>query len=324
MDRTIANHSIYGEYKKPEDKVTAALLQVLHYGGHKIVCSVFDDIDLPSNDINVLTQIKEKDSNSIPDGVVSCDCKYKIYIESKIVQNAVVDSNEHAKEQLSSHSKLSKPNDAQWMIYVTPDKDRPQLLNAHQDIIWINWQTVVERLKGYETTDGLINFLIEQFCIYVDHIVFSKNMKHHKSKSMIFDPEEDKNQRVIIVGGAWGEEVALNYGFYACQSGRFFLPAKYLAFYHKKRIRYLFEIIEDPIESTILSKELVGNKYLTNKEPGYDNTPRKFFRLQKCKEFCPKIENDTKDKHGKPCAFTYNQRYTTYDAIIDAKKTSDL
>ena len=76
MAKTISNQAIFGEYKNPEDKVTAALLQVLHYGGHKIVCSVFDDIDLPSNDINVSPQVTEDGSR--PDGVVFCDCNYKI------------------------------------------------------------------------------------------------------------------------------------------------------------------------------------------------------------------------------------------------------
>ena len=35
-------------------------------------------------------------------------------------------------------------------------------------------------------------------------------------------------------------------------------------------------------------------------------------------------KNDTVDKNGKPCAFTYNQRYTTYSAIMNASKTSEL
>lgn len=319
MKKNIADQSVFSEYKKNEDKVTAALLQVLHYGGQKIVCSVFDDIDIPSNDINVSPQVSEDESR--PDGVVSCDCKYKIYIESKIVDNAL--KTDHGRKQLEANKKLSLPNDGQWMIYVTPDKTKPTELESVTGVIWMNWQSVVDKLTSYETTDTLVNFLINQFCLFVNHLVFNKaTISYNGFLSVDFKADVDQN--VIIVGGAWGEEVALNYNFYACQEGRFFHPSKYIAFYHKNRIKNLFEIIGDPIESIVMDKDLVGDKYLVEKEPGYDKRPRKFFKLKHVRTFNPVIENDTVDKNGNRCAFTYNQRYTTFDAIIKAKKTSEL
>lgn len=239
MVKKISEQSIFSEYKKSEDKVTAALLQVLHYGGHNIVCSLFEDIDLPSNEINVSPQVVEDESR--PDGVVSCDCKYKIFIESKIFSDAF--NSVHGKKQLEANKKLSSPNDAQWVVYITPDERKPQELEAASEIIWINWQKIVEKLRGYETSDNLVKFLIDQFCIYVDHIVFGNKgrLSNHGALSSI--EMLDKDQRVIIVGGAWGEDVALKYHFYACQEGRYFLPAKYIAFYHKNRIQNIFEIV---------------------------------------------------------------------------------
>ena len=220
---------------------------------------------------------------------------------------------------------MSSPNDAIWMVYVTPDETIPNELNGVSEIIWINWQTIVEKLKGYETSDNLVGFLIEQFCLFVDHIVFRNNGKVSNSVITYSDEiESGKDKRVIIVGGAWGEDVALEYGFYACQEGRYFHPAKYMAFYHKNRIENLFEIEETPIESICLTPDLVGEKYFQIKEPNYDNKPRKYFKLRHIKRFAPVIVNDTLDKNGKPCAFTYNQRYTTYDAIVSASKTSEL
>lgn len=319
MNRNISEQAVYGEYKKTEDKVTAALLQVLHYGGHNIVCSLFEDIDLPSNEINVCPQVKE--DKSVPDGAVSCECRYKIYIESKIVPNAL--NSEQGKKQLEANKKLSNPNDAQWVVYITSDKDKPQELETVPGMIWVNWQTIVERLKGYETSDNLVRFLIEQFCLYVDHLVFKNNGKSSNHDVLSSMEALDKDQRVIIVGGAWGEDVALEYDFYACQEGRYFLPAKYIAFYHKNRIQNIFEI-ESIIESTCLTEDLVGQEYLTRKEPNYNQKPRKFFKLKHHHTFNPEIKNDTFDKNGKPCAFTYNQRYTTYDAIMRATKTSEL
>ena len=262
MAKNITNQAIFGEYKNQEDKVTAALLQVLHYGGHQIVCSIFDGIDLPSNDINVSPQVAEDDSR--PDGVVSCDCKYTIYIESKIMRNAI--NNAHGKKQLDANKKLFSPNDAIWVIYITPDETIPNELKNIPEIIWINWQTVVEKLKGYETSDNLVNFLIDQFCLFVDHIVFQKRgVVSNKGVSFSSDIESDKDQRVIIVGGAWGEDVALKYGFYACQEGRFFLPAKYIAFYHKNRIKNIFEIEGDPKDSVCLTPDLVSAQNVQEK-----------------------------------------------------------
>lgn len=209
MVKKISEQSIFSEYKKSEDKVTAALLQVLHYGGHNIVCSLFEDIDLPSNEINVSPQVVEDESR--PDGVVSCDCKYKIFIESKIFLDAF--NSVHGKKQLEANKKLSSPNDAQWFVYITPDERKPQELEAASEIIWINWQKIVEKLRGYETSDNLVKFLIDQFCIYVDHIVFGNKgrLSNHGALSSI--EMLDKDQRVIIVGGAWGEDVALKYHF---------------------------------------------------------------------------------------------------------------
>lgn len=321
MSKTISNQAIFGEYKKPEDKVTAALLQILHYGGHKIVCCIFDGIDLPSNDINVCPQVTEDESR--PDGFVSCDCKYKIYIESKITRNAL--NTGPGKKQLNANKKLSSPNDAQWVIYITPDEIIPKELNGVSEIIWINWQTVVDRLKGYDTKDNLVKFLIDQFCIFVDHLVFQNRGAVYENGLLISGNEVlDANNRVIIVGGHWGEDVALKYKFYACQNGRYFLPAKYLAFYTNNRIKYLFEITDDPKDDVILTKENVGDKYFQEKEPNYNKEPRKFFKLKLVRTFDPVIDNDIKDKNGNNCAFTYNQRYTTYDKIMKAKKTSEL
>lgn len=320
MAKTISNQAIFGEYKNPEDKVTAALLQVLHYGGHRIVCSVFDDIDLPSNDINVLPQVQGNGSR--PDGYVSCDCKYTIYIESKISRKAL--RSKQAATQLAANRKLYKPNDAQYVIYITPDDKIPNELQNVPEIIWTNWQTVVDRLKGYDTQDPLVKFLIEQFCLFVDHIVYQGKKAVSANSNSITAAIPGKDKRVIVVGGSWAEDVALNYGFYGCQEGRFFLPAKYMAFYHKNRIKFLFEIEGDPIESVVLDANLVGAQYFQKKDPNYSGDPCKYFKLKRIHEFNPEIPNDIKDTNGKPYPYTYKQRYTTYDAIMKAKKTSEL
>ena len=56
MSREIKDISAFGEYKKPEDRVTAALLHVLNAGGQPVVERLFGDLfDLPNNDINIIS-----------------------------------------------------------------------------------------------------------------------------------------------------------------------------------------------------------------------------------------------------------------------------
>ena len=132
-------------------------------------------------------------------------------------------------------------------------------------------------------------------------------------------------QSVIIVGGHFSENVALNYGFYACQPNRKFRPSKYLAFYHQNRIKYLFEIIGNVKESVDIQKEpSVQKAYFSDFEPNYKPEPRKFFKLKLHTTFKKEIKNDKTDKNGKPTAFVQGQTYTTFDKITKASKTSDL
>lgn len=319
----VKNKSIFGEYSKDEDRVTTALLQILHYGGHELVDYVFPECFLPSNAINVNSQVVNVSSR--PDGEISCDCHYHIFIESKIVTNAM--KNQHEKTQLANHKLLVSPGSSKWLVYITPDENCPASLENLPDVIWVNWSTIIERLDGFPNNDNLLQFLINQFKLLVEHVVYEKQGYHISNRGLMFSEEERDaaNKRVIIVGGAWGENVALKYGFYACQEGRFFKPAKYLAFCFRNRIQYLFEIVGNPQDSVNLKKITdIDPEYFVSEDPNYDESPRKYFNLKKIHEFIPVIQNDSRDKNNKPCAFVQRQTYTEYDVIMKAKKTSEL
>lgn len=321
--KSISNQSIFGEYKKPEDRVTAALLHVIQVGGQMVVDRLFGDyFDIPSNEINVIPQSYQKHSN--PDGEVSCDSKYNIFIESKIVPNAI---NE---KQLMGHMALTNPAQSRFLIYLTPDPVKPMLLQKFM-VEWMNWEAVLEKLAEIVAeglASELLKYLIDQFVLLVKHLVLEKKQKVCSTDVVCdyYNYDEDRDQRVIIVGGSWGEDVALKYSVYVCQPYRYFKPARYIAFYHHNRIKYLFEIIGTPIESVDLRsiKNLVKSDYFTIKEPHYAGDPRKHFKLELVHEFNPEIVNDKISKNRTPCAFTQKQAYTTYKKIMKAKKTSQL
>jgi hypothetical protein len=122
-----------------------------------------------------------------------------------------------------------------------------------------------------------------------------------------------------VLAGKYAEPIALNDHMYICQNDRSFQPSRYIAFVHEGVIRYLFEIVAGPYtectaENTPILKTLQG----------YENAVYQIMYLKKVADIGP-IQNDTRDKNGKLIAFTYgSNRYTTYESIMKAHKTSEL
>ena len=167
MEKSITDISIFGEYKQPENRVTAALLHILHLGGQPVVQRLFGDLfDIPSNSINVAPQVKKE--GSVPDGVISCDCKYSIFIESKIACNAINET------QLDNHCKLSNPAENKYLCYITPDTSKPQALFA-LSVEWLSWKDVIETLLGMIAdglVDAVLSYFIKEFVKLVKHLVY--------------------------------------------------------------------------------------------------------------------------------------------------------
>ena len=307
--RDISNRSIFGEYKQKENRITAALLHILKLGNESLINFILDKVDynLPESEILVETQVKANET--IPDGVLSCNFNFRILIESKIRVNEI------NTQQLQGHKKYlngNKCSENDRLIYITPDPIKPPLLT--NDEIWFNWKQVVDNLKEYLTTDkyitknDLLEYLIEQFELLIEN-------------ENLVDYSED---RVIVVGGVWGEDVALKYGFYACQNNRYFKPSKYLTFAFKNRIQYLFEIKGDVKNNINLFDENIDPNYFKSIDANYNGEKREFFYLKLVKTFDPPIINDNIDHKGRRCAFVQRQTYTTYEKIISATKTSEL
>ena len=317
-------------YRVDENKVTSAFLQILHYAGHDLVSYLLGECDLPSNEINVESQVYNAQTVSRPDGLISCDCCYKIYVESKIQPDAL--DNERDKKQLQEHLKLLGSSGV-WLIYLTPDDSQPACLNNHKNLIWFGWKDLLARLQDYQTEDKLVLFLIEQFEMILERLVLCRNNRacSRKQKDGLDVCEEEDgisaDDRVIIVGGRWGEDVTLKYHFYACQPNRYFKEARYMAFCYQNRIKYLFEITETPLEAVHIENDayVLGTGYFKdNAEPNYQPEDRKLFKLKRVEDYNGEIRNDQKDKNGNICAFVQRQRYTTIDKFRQAEKTSQL
>jgi len=296
--KSIAYQSIFGEYHKEEDRVTAALLQILRIGGPDLMNAVFDDFDI-SFDAEVNSQVKGE-TKSRPDGELKA--KYHLLIESKIRKWT---SSSHNLAQLKNHVNLSRIEGAS-LLYITADDKKPTDIAKYPEVFWTNWQEVVLRLKKFKSdfNNDVMSFLASQFEMLIDNIVFSK----HDGMS--------KANRVIIVGGHSAEGIAYQYHFYSCQPDRTFRDASYIAFYHQKRIIYVFKIKTKQDVSSLedVRSKIPMNYTLTDE----DKKPHTFFELEPAEI----LNNMVVHKQAGP--FVQRQRYTSIEKLRKAACTDDL
>ena len=310
----IHEKSIFGGYKRLEDQATAALLHILDMGGPHMVEYVFEDSLASGNFDGYIISSQTDHGTSRPDGEILAD--YHLLIESKIDEWRV---NDHNLKQLKNHLNNAKKSKA-ILIYILNQTDIPKSIS--DKCFYTTWDEVIKRLRDFVEqrtyfNKELMNYLIVQ----LDLLVRSKPQKRTSWKDI------PRDQRVVIVGGSWGEDVALNYGFYACQYNRNFQSPSYIAFYHKKRIKYVFKIVNHGyFENINKAKDKFGfdfKDYFQSKEPTYagktkEEQRRQFFVLEKVEDFHSEIA------HEETYAYVQKQRYTSIEALKQAKTTKDL
>ncbi|MBM0657604.1 hypothetical protein JMN12_13840 [Capnocytophaga genosp. AHN8471] len=314
----IENHSIFGSYSQNENRVTAALLQILKIGGTEFISDFIasiEEVEFPSKEINITTQTGEE--NNVYDGLLECDFSFRIFIESKIGNNKV------DKKQLNGLIQNAQLHPKTYIIYITSDSKKPQILkdkvNDVERLFWINWKRVNDILKNeiVKPESEVLSFLITEFEKLLEEF------------NLLDKPEE----RVQIAAGGFGENIAEKYLFYACQNERSSKESGYLAFYHKKAIKSLFKI-ENVKDNTDLNEEAKNNEkvaqYLKERDTTYRGDRRKFYLLRKVipedigKKELPQI-NIIHKGEGRGKAYTMGvYRYTTIDKFLKAETTTDL
>lgn len=305
----IEDQAVFGCYSQSENKVTLALLKVLERAkGDALLRNLIEEADgedLPDNNILLESQVTDTAEHSIPDGKISCQYAFQYFIESKLSEDIPA-------KQLQQHLEAVRKTPNAHLIYITQHSQRPKELMEHKDVLWTNWTKVTECLRSYEddNNDPVLKYLIEQFELFV-------------RSNNVYD---DSENRVLIVGGNFAEDVALKYNFYACQANRSFRNTGYIAFLRKKKISYLFKIVGEVKDAVNLREEpsIVPPSYFDEVELDYQGTPHKLFKLERVEEFAGPIIDDSVDKNGKHCAFVQRQGYTTLDQFMNAKVTSDL
>lgn len=303
----IQDISIFGEYKQPENRVTAAFLQICKIGGESLIRYYLNklSLSLPSSEIDIETQVKE--GGSIPDGRLSSTFTFNLYVESKVKSNSINFA------QLGEHQKTIKSR-TDYLLYLTPDSNRPKL---PESVYWANWEDTLFWFNDYlqtneDETNQVLEFLIQNFNTLLDNMGLL-------GKKWNFD-----NENVIVLAGAWAESIALKYHCYICQNKRSFKSAKYLSFFNNNQVSYVFEIETEPEDDVDLREKGKLKEFLQDQEPNYSGDRKKVIFLKPGTPIGP-IINDKRDKNGNLCPFTYGQpRYTTYHKLVKATKTSEL
>jgi hypothetical protein len=308
MPKRIEELSIFGEYKQPENRLTAAFLQICKVGGEELIrhLSHLLGFELPESEVAIFSQVPGEES--APDGLLESNFAFRLFIESKVEKKAV------NPKQLAGHKgQIEKETD--FLVYLTPDEEKPSALS---DVYWANWGRVVEELDEYIQNPKVEN--LELLVFLVDHfktLVTNMNLAGGR-----WIPDD---KQAMILAGSRAEDVALRYSHYICQNKRGFRPSKYVAFYNNSRIQYLFEIIEPPKDDVDLAHVPELGDYLQRVGQDYEpGTLAKVFKIKFLQEVGP-IINDTTDRNGNPCPYTYGQpRYTTLDRLKRASRTSEL
>lgn len=305
--KNIEEMSIFGEYTQSENKLTAAVLQLLKIGSEKLIRLVSDSakIVLPSSEINIYSQ--PTGEGSTPDGLLESSFTFKIYIESKL-------STEISEKQLSNHLDLIK--DETHLLYLTNHETRPKILP--EKVLWLSWDQITDIFDEYCKNDDveLFEFLFRHFLVLKENLVLT----NQKWNQII------NNNQVLILAGSHAESFALKHLIYFCQNNRKFKPSEYMAFYNNGEISHLFKIVTPP-----------ENNKKTNDLNQYDSIDPKttllfsqdkekqVFKLELVNSLETPIINDKKNKNGHPCPYTYGSpRYTTLNKFKNAKYTSQL
>lgn len=298
----IQNTSIFGVYQKNENRVTAAFLHLLQIGREQLISYLFSEKleNFPTSEITIDTQTAN--GRNIADGVISCGFTFRLKIESKL--SGTIDE-----DQLKRYKEGLKPNE--YLVYLVKTAPKQDVLN---DTPYFTWSELSDKLNDYisdKKPSEIEKYLIEQFLLMLENLNLIDN---HKT-------------RVIVVAGSFGEKIAQEFGFYACQNHRFFKKAKYIAFYHSKRINTMYEIEEGyPQDDVRLRDQEIPEAFFEKYGSHYsDEVNNEFFRLKGENLLADRmISHEKINGNGRIGAFTQGQRYVTLGSILSAKNTDEL
>ncbi len=161
--------NIFDQYTQTENHLTNSLLLVFNHN-RILMDNVLrrNGIKLTGKQVNLLSQIaprKHADKSSVPDAYIYTeDCGFCVGIETKIEQGAL------RGEQLIGHLSQLAEYDHSFLLVLTPDEDKPQIIRKlelnHRNLRFISWIDLIKMMieMGPDKKKNPVGaFVYEQF-----------------------------------------------------------------------------------------------------------------------------------------------------------------
>ncbi|MGV9860932.1 hypothetical protein ACWDTD_20085 [Gordonia sp. NPDC003425] len=226
-------------------------------------------------------------------------------------------------KQLRGHLKLFTDNDEiQSRLFVlTPDEIEPKVIAALKDdrVVWFSFAQLNKAI------DSLLD---EQRDLAGERITFLLR----ELQTLFYQDGLLDRDNVVVVAARWAYPEYLANSVYICQPGRSFKSGvSHMAFYAESEIKPEVARILDRRDQVVFSRtnaealsasseefdKEVGRQIIRslNSEIRAEDQPHQIFLLTAAKSsdtirLGHPIVNDATDKAGKPCAWTFEQRYT--------------
>lgn len=302
-------NSIFASYTQRENIITAAIIQVLKSLPINLVEQFLQMFTEETEKSFFLFKSQSKQPESTPDAEISTN--FRLLFETKIKENSVKED-----DQLHNHATRAAETKS-TLVYLTPDLKRPQALEKYKFVKWKSFSDL------YALIEEILRSPIE--------IVTDRDAFLLRNLQLLIDEQgllpEAGMTVVVAASRAW--PFYKENGVYICQPGRSFRHCEYMAFYADGEIkRSVAKILKHEDNANLFDDKLkddLGLKF----EPSPDfHQACQIFKLSKCKDSATfrldqPIKNDLVSGTRK-IAFTQGQRYTTLEALKNAKTTFDL
>ena len=312
--------NIFSTYSQGENRVTSSILAVIRSLSldriERILGALLEQSEL---EFVRFENQPSRGGDGVPDAIIQSS--FRLLIETKTERDGL------DRPQLERH--LSRLDDAQeqsaWLLILTPDDERPGLVEELNDdrAIWASFALLSQAID--ELLDDKQEVVSER-----EAFLLRELQSMLEAEGLLADPND-----VVVVAARRAWQTYQDTHAYICQPNRSFRSVKRIGFYSRGNIYSLVPLIQEKHPDVVFEPgvhtgklgELVdgmlevdesrrGQRHMVFilSAPNADDTL----------DLGRDIPNDKKSKTGKNTAFTMSQRYVSSEALVAAKKTSDL
>lgn len=333
---------LFSTYRQGENRVTSSILAVFQRVDLTIVERL---LSAASGDPELLKMVKmvqfknqpagkgkekdkEKDKKGVPDGEIAASFRY--LFEVKTERDAVTKADDSL--QLQRHlERLNRPDADERLFVVTPDIERPALVEALGDprVIWFNFDSLAQAIdEALADTDDPLSER-EAFLL--------RELRRLFDEEGILRPAKD----IVVVAARFGYPTYLRYSAYICQLDRSFRSGiERMGFYTEKAIQLEFPRIKRRFKQLWIDEAEAANRSATD-DPAdaaaahlirrlladktrWANTEKQVFLLSPV-ESSETLRLPQPITHPGPGAWTQGQRYLrSADLERNPKSTVEL